>query len=52
MIVDCVIKMIKDLNQIPAENRIYYTTSPNTLITGRARLDYLQVNKLNFGDYV
>ena len=52
MIVDCVTKTIKDLNQIPVEKGICPTTSPSTLVTVSSRPDYNQVKKLIFGDYV
>ena len=52
MIVGCVVKIFKDLNQLPAENGISDTASPSTLITGRARPYYVQVNKSKFGGYV
>ena len=49
MIVGCVEKKNKDLNQIPAENSTFDTASSSTLITGRARLDYVQVKILTSG---
>ena len=45
-------KKAKDLNQLPAKNGISDIARPSTLITGRARLNYVQVNKLNFDDYI
>ena len=44
IIVGCVTKTIKYLNQIP-EKGIFSTASPSTLITGRAHLDHTQVKK-------
>ena len=48
----CITKTIKNLNQISSEKGTSSTSSPSNLITGRARPDYTQVTKLNFGDYV
>ena len=52
MIVGCVTKTIKELNQVPAENGISNMVSPCILTTGRPSPEYLQVRKLKFGDYV
>ena len=52
MIVGRVTKTIQDLNQIPAEKGTSPTASISTLITVRARRDYIQVTKLNVVDYL
>ena len=52
MVKGCVIKSIKDLNQLPPLDGISKELSPDTLITGRPPPNFNEVNKLNFGDYV
>ena len=46
-----VIKRAKDLNQLPSNYGISTELSPATLLTGKPSPDFLQVTKLNFGDY-
>ena len=52
MVRGCVTKRIKDLNQLPSTYGISTDLSPTTLLTGKPSPDFLQVTKLNFGDYV
>ena len=52
MIVLCVTKTIIDLNQVLVEKGIWYIAIPSMLITSRARPDYAQATKLNYGDYL
>ena len=51
MVRGCVIKRVKDLNQLPSNNEISTELSPTTLLTGEPSSDFLQVIKLNFGDF-
>ena len=48
----CVNCNIKRLNNLPADDGISDTMSPNTLVTGAHNLDYNELVKLQFGDYV
>ena len=52
MVRGCVTKVVKDLNNTPAENGVSRTISPALLITGRLPPDYKKMTQLNFGDYV
>ena len=52
MNIGCITKTIKELNNVPVENGISNMVSSCTLITGRSTLDYKQVSKVKFGDYV
>ena len=52
MIRGCLIKVVKERNNLPAENGVSRTVSPCTMIMGRPPPDYNEVIKLNFGDYV
>ena len=52
MVIGCVIHSVKCLNQLPADNGISEDQSPATLVTGAPSLDYKEITKLNFGDYV
>ena len=52
MIKASITKRVKDLNKLPSNNGISNTLSPSTLITGKPSSDFLEVIKLNFGDYV
>ena len=52
LITGCITYNIKRLNSIPAEDGISDTMSPNTLVTGAQCLDYNELVKLHFGDYV
>ena len=52
MVSGCVIKTIKDLNQLPSPNGLSENLSPSTLITGVPGPDFNRVSELNFGDYV
>ena len=40
------------MNCLPADDGILDTMSPNTLVTGAQNLDYNELVKLQFGDYV
>ena len=51
MVKGCVVKSIKDLNQLPPLDGISKELSPDTMVTGRPAPNYREVNKLNFGDY-
>ena len=48
----CVKYNIKRLNDLPPDEGISDTLSPNTLVTGAQYLDYNELVKLQFGDYV
>ena len=48
MIKRCVIKRVKNLNQLPLNNGISTKLNPTTLLTGKPS----PVTKLKFGDYV
>ena len=52
MVAGCVVKAVKDLNQLPSQSGISQELSPSTLITGDACPDFKRINALNFGDYV
>ena len=52
MVSGCVVKTIKDLNQLPSPNGLSDELSPSTLITGLPGPDFNHINELNFGDYV
>ena len=52
MIKGLITKRVKDLNQLPSNNGISNTLSSSTLMTGKPSPDFLEVIKLNFGDYV
>ena len=52
MVVGCVTKLAKDLNQLPSFNGISKISSPSTLITGDACPDFRRITMLNFGEYV
>ena len=43
---------VKRLNNLPADEGILGTMSPNTLVTGAQCPDYSELVKLHFGDYV
>jgi hypothetical protein len=42
---------IKNLNALPALNRISKTLSPSALITGKSTLDFNNLLKIKYGDY-
>ena len=52
MVTGCVVKSVKDLNQLPAMDGISKEVSPDTLIVGRPAPNFDEITKLNFGDYV
>ena len=52
MVTGCVVKSVKDLNQLPPNDGISQDISPDTIIIGRPAPNFKEVNKLNFGDYV
>ena len=52
MITGCVVQTIKGLNQIPALNGIPDDVIPDTTITGKSTLNFNEITKLNFEDYV
>ena len=52
MVRGCCVKVIKDLNNMPAEGGVSRTISPGSLIGGKPPPDYNKVMGLNFGDYV
>ena len=52
MVTGCVVKAIKDLNQIPALDGISDDISPDTMITGRSDPNFNKIMKFDFGDYV
>lgn len=52
MVTGCVVKAVKDLNQLPSQSGISQELSPSTLITGDVCPDFKRINALNFGDYV
>lgn len=52
MVYGCVVKTIKDLNQLLSPNGISDTISPSTMITGRSGPYFNQFNELNLRDYV
>ena len=47
----CVIKRVKDLNQLPSNNEMSTELSPTTLLAGNPSPDFLQVINLNFEDF-
>ena len=52
MTTGCVTYNIKRLNNLPADDGVSDTMSPNTLITGAPGIEYKELTKLQFGDYV
>ena len=53
LVMGCVNYNIKHLmNNLPADDGISDTISPNTLVIGAQNLDYNELVKLQFGDYV
>ena len=51
MVRGCAIKRANDLNQLPSTYGISTDLSPTILLTEKPSPDFLQVTKLNFGDY-
>ena len=52
LVTGCVNYNLKCLNNLPADDGVSSTMSPNTLVTGAQSLDYSKLVKLHFGDYV
>ena len=52
MVIRCVIKSVKDLNNAISDDGISDYLSPGTLVTGRVNPWYKEIQVLNFGDYV
>ena len=52
LVTGCVTYNLKCLNNLPADDGVSSTMSPNTLVTGAQSLDYSELVKLHFGDYV
>ena len=52
MVRACVIKVTKDLNDVPSGVGVSKDISPASFIAGRPTPDYNKVTELNFGDYV
>ena len=52
MTTGCVTYNIKRLNSLPADDGVSNTMSPNTLVTGVPGIEYKELTKLQFGDYV
>ena len=51
MVTGCVVKSVKDVNQLPSLNSILQELSPRTLLTGDPSPDFNRMNALNFEDY-
>ena len=52
LVTGCVNYNLKRLNNLPADDGISSTMSPNTLVTSAQCPDYNELVKLHFGDYV
>ena len=52
LVTGCVNYNLKRLNNLPADDGISSTMSPNTLVTGAQCPNYDELVKLHFGDYV
>ena len=52
LVTGCINYNIKHLNNLCADDGISDTMSPNTLVTGAQSLEYNELVKLHFGDYV
>lgn len=52
MVINCMMYVLKAINQLPSDNGLSKDISPNTLVMGDPPPSYHDICKLRFGDYV